>query len=152
MNYLCENIGEDYVLIIKTHYVISNALNISDELSDFVYDCSGYDDVHELFIISDILITDYSSVFFDFAHSKKPILFFTPDMESYIESRGVYHEVLQELPGPQLISNKGIVNAILNIESVSENYGESYFNFYNKYCSIGHGNAAEEIINKVFRG
>lgn len=152
LNYLCENIGEDYVLIIKTHYVISNALNISDELSDFVYDCSGYDDVHELFIISDILITDYSSVFFDFAHSKKPILFFTPDMESYIESRGVYHEVLQELPGPQLISNKGIVNAILNIESVSENYGERYFKFYNKYCSIGHGNAAEEIINKVFRG
>ena len=62
------------------------------------------------------------------------------------------YEVLQELPGPQLISNKGIVNAILNIESVSENYGERYFNFYNKYCSIGHGNAAEEIINKVFRG
>lgn len=152
LNYLHENLSDEYVLIIKTHYVISNALNIGDGLEDFVFDCSDHDDVHELFIISDILITDYSSVFFDFAHSKKPILFFTPDMESYIESRGVYHEVLEELPGPQLISNRGILNAILNIESISETYGERYFNFYNKYCSIGHGNAAEEIINKVFRG
>ena len=68
-----------------------------DNLKDFIYDLSAYDDIHELCLISDILITDYSSVFFDFAHTKNPILFFTPDFNEYESTRGLYLDIKKNL-------------------------------------------------------
>ena len=151
LEYLKENLKDDYILIIKTHSAISEALEIDDNLKGFVYDLSDYDDIHELFIISDILITDYSSVFFDFAHSRRPIIFFTPDMETYINSRGLYYEVFEDMPGPQVINNEGLLEAIENIDSISEEFEENYDKFYNKYCIIGNGDSSEKII-KIFLG
>src|SRR5699024_8732560 len=56
--------GDEYIVLLRTHYLISNALDISG-YEGFVYDFSSYDDIAELYVVSDILITDYSSVFFD---------------------------------------------------------------------------------------
>lgn len=151
LEYLSENLSDDYLLIIKLHSVVSESLELNENLKEFVIDCSNYEDIHELFIISDILITDYSSVFFDYAHSKRPILFFMSDMESYIASRGLYYEVFEELPGPQLINNKQILESIINIKSISEEYEDQYDKFYKKYCSIGHGDSSEKIIKRVFK-
>ena len=151
LEYLYSHLKDDYVLVIKTHSAVSESLELDNTMDDFVHDCSNHDDIHELFIISDILITDYSSVFFDYAHSRRPILFFTPDFDSYIVSRGLYFEVVEELPGPQLINNEEIVESILNIDSVSEEYKDKYDHFYEKYCSIGHGDASQKIIDIVFK-
>ena len=148
---LREELKSEYNLIIKTHSVVSGSLNLKEELKDFVIDLSNHDDIHELFAISDILITDYSSVFFDFAHSKRPILFFMPDMKSYNTNRGLYQEVLKDLPGPKLTENEEIIKNILSIDKIQKDYKEKYEIFYKKYCNIGNGDSSEKIIKKILK-
>ena len=139
---------DEYVLILRTHSVVSNSLKIEDNIKDFVFDFSNYDDIHELFLISDILITDYSSVFFDFAHSKNPILFFVPDFKEYnIEIRGLYINMKKGLPGPLLMNNDELISAIENIKEIQKEFEGHYDLFYKKYCSIGHGDASEKVVN-----
>ena len=147
---LYDEFNEDYFLIIKTHYVVSKNLNIDSKMSDFAIDLSDHDDIHELYIISDILITDYSSTFFDYAHSKRPILFFMTDLEEYINSRGVYEELLNNLPGPKLTDNEELIDCLKNIDAMKEEYSSDYEEFYNAFCNIGHGDASESIIKEVF--
>ena len=62
---LKESIGDEYILILRPHIIISNALNLSESLKDFVVDGTKYPDISDLYLISDICITDYSSVMFD---------------------------------------------------------------------------------------
>src|SRR5699024_12067996 len=83
-------LDEEYIIIFRMHYLIASNLDISDYPS-FVFDFSNYSDISELYLVSDILITDYSSVFFDYANLKRPILFYTYDLEKYRNQlRGFY--------------------------------------------------------------
>ncbi len=136
---------EDYIILLRLHYIISNILKIDSNLKEFVMDVSDYDDVHELCLISDVLITDYSSVFFDFAHTKKPILFFTPDFYEYESTRGLYLEK-NDLPGPLLYNMNDLVNGIKNLDEIERKFKNSYDKFYKEYCNLGHGNASKKVI------
>ena len=144
--------NDGYVLLLKMHHLVSENLRIDDELKNFVFDLSGYDDIQELYVISDILITDYSSVFFDYAHSKRPILFFVPDLNHYVENvRGLYLNMEKELPGPLIKNNDELVNAIRNIDDVVNEYESKYDEFYKRFCSLCKGKSAKKIIKKVFK-
>lgn len=151
LDHFYEKLGEDYVLLLRMHHLVADALQIKDEHQSFVRELSKYDDIQELYIISDLLITDYSSVFFDFANSKKPMLFFAYDFELYKENiRGFYLDMEQDLPGPVIKTGEELLNAILHIDTVYEKYKEKYNAFYNKYCGLEDGNAANRVIEKVF--
>ncbi|MGA3513556.1 CDP-glycerol glycerophosphotransferase family protein, partial [Lactiplantibacillus plantarum] len=94
-----ERFGQDAVLILRMHYLISNALAVSD-YSDFVYDLSSYPNISDLYLVSDLLITDYSSGFFDYAYLQRPILFYPYDYHLYKdELRGFYLDYEKDLPG-----------------------------------------------------
>ena len=152
LNRLYEEFGDEYVFLLKMHHLVSENLIIDDKLKDFAIDLSSYEDIQELYILSDILITDYSSVFFDYAHSKKPILFFVPDLNHYISNvRGLYLNMETELPGPLIYNNYELINSIKNIEQISKEYNEKYDGFYERFCSLCDGNSAEKIIEKVFK-
>lgn len=138
------------MLIVRMHYLISKNLELSDEMKEFIIDLSDYDDISDLYLISDILISDYSSAFFDFAHSRKPILFFVPDYERYSSFRGLYQEVKDNLPGPEIETNEELIECLKNIESTKEEYKGKYDSFYNKFCNLGHGTASEDVIDIVF--
>src|SRR5699024_9544165 len=73
-----DELGDEYIILLRMHYVIASQLDIF-EFKGFAYDYSDYDDINELYLVSDVLITDYSSVFFDYANLKRPILFYTYD-------------------------------------------------------------------------
>lgn len=79
---LKEKLGEEYVIILRMHYFISDNIDLTG-FEGFAFDYSKYNDINDLYISSDILITDYSSVFFDFANLRQPILFFTYDIDKY---------------------------------------------------------------------
>lgn len=111
-----ESIGDEYILILRPHIIISNALNLSESLNDFVVDGTKYPEISDLYLITDICITDYSSVMFDFANTKKPLLFFTYDLEFYKNKlRGFYFDFEKEAPGPLIKTNDGLIEAIKNI-------------------------------------
>ncbi|WP_220607608.1 CDP-glycerol glycerophosphotransferase family protein [Methanobrevibacter oralis] len=125
--------------------------NFYSESRNWDYLISVYDDIQELYVISDILITDYSSVFFDYAHSKRPILFFVPDLNHYVENvRGLYLNMEKELPGPLIKNNDELVNAIRNIDDVVNEYEIKYDEFYKRFCSLCKGKSAKKIIKKIF--
>lgn len=152
LNRLYEEFSDEYVFILKMHHLVSENLVIDDKMKDFAIDLSSYDDIQELYIMSDMLITDYSSVFFDYAHSKRPILFFVPDLNHYIENvRGLYLNMEKELPGPLVRDNDELIDIIRNIDDVTSEYSDKYDEFYERFCSLCNGNSAREIIEKVFK-
>src|SRR5699024_6582047 len=75
-------LGDEYIVLLRMHYFIAAQMDVSD-VQGFAYDVSDYQDIGELYLISDMLMTDYSSVFFDYAHLKRPILFYTYDLDKY---------------------------------------------------------------------
>ena len=86
--------------------------------------------------LADILITDYSSVFYDFASAKKPILFYAYDLDEYInETRGLYVG-MDTLPGPILQDNESLVNAIENIEQYDYEHDSKLRDFVMKWQNI----------------
>lgn len=146
-----EKIGDEYIVILKMHYLITNSINISD-FKGFVYDLSIGTDIQELYLVSDILITDYSSTMFDFANLRRNTIFFTYDIENYRDSlRGFYFDLEEEAPGPVVKTTEEVVDSILNIEKVTEEYKEKEQLFYDKFCHIDRGHTAENIFNKIFK-
>lgn len=146
-----EELSDEYILLMRMHVVISNKIKIPSDYSDFIRNVSSYSDIQELYLISDICITDYSSVMFDFANSKKPLLFYAYDLELYRDTlRGFYMNYTEELPGPIVRTTEEIVKSIRNIKEVEQVYRDQYDEFYNKYCSHETGKAAEIIVKKFF--
>lgn len=148
---LRKEFGKEYVILLRTHYFIADSLDVTG-VEDFAINVSKYSDITELYLISDICITDYSSVFFDYANLKRPILFFTYDLEKYRDVlRGFYIDIEKEIPGPLLYTNDEVVDAIKNIDKIKEQYHDRYEEFYHRFCSLDDGHAAKRIVEKVFR-
>jgi len=150
LDQLQKHLGDEYIVVLRMHYFIASKLDIS-EYKGFVYDYSKYDDIAELYLVSDILITDYSSVFFDYANLKRPILFFVYDLEKYRDKlRGFYIDIEREVPGPLLMKTEDVINSIKNIEEVQMKYRPVYDEFYKKFCNWDDGHASKKTVEAVF--
>lgn len=150
LDMLQERLGDEYIVLLRTHYFIANALDIS-AYKGFVYDFSAHDDIAELYVVSDMLITDYSSVFFDYANLQRPILFFTYDIEKYRDQlRGFYIDMETELPGPLLYTSDEVIEAIERIDEVQEEYAEKYDTFYERFCAWDDGRSVQKTVEHVF--
>jgi CDP-glycerol glycerophosphotransferase len=147
-----ERFGEDTVLLLRMHYLISNAMDISG-FEDFAYDVSSYPNISDLYLVSDVLVTDYSSVFFDYAYLKRPVVFFPYDYEVYKdELRGFYLDYQTELPG-EIVYNPdalrdGITRA-LAAEDMSQN--AQFMKFYDRFCQIHAGDASQKVIEEMIK-
>lgn len=147
-----EKLGDEYVLLLRMHVVIKNSMSIDEELSDFVFDVSNYSDIQELLLITDVLITDYSSIMFDFANTKRPMLFYTYDLEQYRDDiRGFYMNFEKEAPGPLLFNTDEVIDKLIKLDEVKASYKEKYATFYQKYCSLEDGKASERVVNEIFK-
>ena len=148
---LKRELGDEYIILIRTHYFVADKIDLKGA-DDFVINVSKYDDIAELYLISDILITDYSSVFFDYANLKRPILYYTYDLEKYENVlRGFYIDIHEDVPGPLLKTTDEVIDAIKNIESLKAEYQDKYDAFYERFCSIEDGNASKRIVEKVWK-
>src|SRR5699024_12737836 len=98
--------------------------------------------------LSDILITDYSSAMFDFANTKKPLLFFTYDLEEYKDNiRGFYMYFENEAPGPLLFDTDEVIDSIINIDTFQGKYQQKYEAFYNKFLHLDDRLESEILVN-----
>src|SRR5699024_3450284 len=79
---LRKELGSNYIIILRLHYLIAENIDLTG-YTEFLYDFSQYEDIKNLYLVSDMLITDYSSVFFDYAILKRPMLFYVYDIEQY---------------------------------------------------------------------
>lgn len=104
---------EDYIFLFKIHPFVKNIWEIPEEYRNFFYDFSSYREINDLLLITDILITDYSSVCFEFALLNKPMIFYAPDMEEYTSERDFYYDYKSFIPGPYVKSEEELLQIIL---------------------------------------
>jgi CDP-ribitol ribitolphosphotransferase len=97
---LRDAIGGDHVLLVRLHPFIRSRTLIGPELAGFAVDVSDHPDINELMLVSDVLVTDYSSAIYEFALLDRPMVFFAPDYEAYEAERGFYFDYRTGVPGP----------------------------------------------------
>ena len=145
---LQEKFGQDYCVLFSTHYFVENKIDLS-KYEGFVINVNGkFDDPNELYIISDIIMTDYSSVFFDFANLKRPMIFYMYDLDDYKNNLRDFYLDLDELPGPITKNEEELEEAIKNIDEISKKYKEKYEKFNKKFNYLDDGKATKRVINK----
>jgi CDP-glycerol glycerophosphotransferase len=142
-------LGDDHVLLIRRH---PNVVDAIPPVEGFVWDVSRYPDVADLLALADILVTDYSSLMFDFANTGRPMLFFTYDLEHYRDRlRGFYFDFEREAPGPLLNTSSEVVEAIRHVDEYVERYREQYEAFVARFCDLDDGKATSRVIDRLFR-
>lgn len=109
---LYHELKEEYVFLFKIHPFVKNDFSIPYEYSDFFYDFSSYREINDLLFITDILITDYSSVCFEFALLNRPMLFFAFDVEEYVRKRDFYYDYKTFIPGPLIRNTDEMIETI----------------------------------------
>ncbi|MGZ9772945.1 CDP-glycerol glycerophosphotransferase family protein [Bacillus toyonensis] len=151
LSLLQEKLGSSYIILLRMHYLVAEQFDLSP-YKGFVHDFSGHIDINELYVLSDLLITDYSSVFFDYANLKRPMIFYTYDIESYRDMlRGFYFDLEKEAPGPVTLTTEGVIAEIIRCANLeSEELERKYNTFYQKYCYLEDGLASQRVVEKVF--
>ncbi len=142
------NKNTDYQVLLKVHPFIYEKAKSYSELNPYLIDDNV--DTNELLSIVDLLVTDYSSIFFDFLVTKKPIIFYIPDYEFYQQNRGLYLDI-NSLPGPSIYDVKDLINTINNNNDLNKNYSNQYNSYFNKYASLNDGNVTKRVVNHIFK-
>ncbi|WP_392753850.1 CDP-glycerol glycerophosphotransferase family protein [Streptomyces sp. LN590] len=141
-------LGDDHVLLIRRHSNVVDA--VPGAGNGFVWDVSEYPDIADLYLASDIMITDYSSVMFDYAHLKRPMLFFTYDLEHYRDTlRGFYFDFEEDSPGPLIRTSGELIDSIRNIDSVWPEYRERFDRFHHLFCDLDDGRASQRVVDRM---
>lgn len=141
-------LGPDFVTLIRGH---SRTMRPgTDVRADGVIDVTGYPDISELFLVADALITDYSSVMFDFSVTGKPIYFFAPDIEHYRDQlRGFYFDLIPVAPGPVLDDASELVRLLKDPESVEKDYADRYAAWRERFNPRDDGHAGERVVQRL---
>lgn len=150
MKLMEEALGEEYIILFRMHYLIAENLDFSS-YDGFAYDASHHEDIRELYLIADMLITDYSSVFFDYTILKRPMLFYVYDIDAYRDQlRGFYFDFEKEAPGPLVKTTASLIEAIMQIEGHPDKVLEEIEVFHERFCVLEDGKASERVVNEVF--
>lgn len=148
---LRETLSDKYVIVLRLHYLIAENLDLA-KYESFIYNFSHYEDIRDLYLVSDILMTDYSSVFFDYANLKRPMLFYVYDIDTYRDTlRGFYFDFEQEAPGPLVKTTDEIIDVIKQIEENEFKPLIELQSFYNKFCSLEDGYASKRAVEQIIK-
>ncbi|MEU9761082.1 CDP-glycerol glycerophosphotransferase family protein [Streptomyces sp. NPDC047987] len=144
-------LGADSVLLVRRHYLVADRLPVGG--SGFVRDVSRHPDVGELMLISDALVTDYSSLMFDFALTGRPMLFHTYDLAHYRDNlRGFCFDFEARAPGPLIPGATGLVEALRDPERATRGHARAYEAFRRDFCDLDRGHAAADVVDRMLRG
>lgn len=140
--------GDEWVLLSRMHYLVAENFDFSAHAGT-VYDVSAYPDIRELYLISDMMITDYSSVFFDYAILNRPIIFFMYDLEKYRnELRGFYINIEEEAPGPIVQTEEDLFQAMREQMHSDVLMNPKFIDFKNKFASLEDGQATKRVVER----
>ena len=145
---LQRELGDEYVILFRAHYLVANSFDFA-KYKGFVQDVSSYSDINELYIAADILITDYSSVFFDYANLRKPVIFYMYDLEEYANNLRGFYISLDELPGPIVRDEDALIKEVRKTDEWKPD--EKYEQFCRKYNPKDDGHASERTLARIIR-
>lgn len=146
-----EEFGENSVLLLRMHHLIANQVDLAG-VEDYAIDVSRYPDPTRLMAATDLLVSDYSSIFFDFVNLDRPVIFYMYDLQKYSGSlRGFYFDPASELPGPIVYTFVDLLRELRQGFDVSDSYRLKMSQFRTKYCGDETGQAAKIIVGEVFK-
>lgn len=141
-----QQLGENYVILLRLHYEVKEMLT-SEIDGEFVIDVSDYPTLNDLMIASDALITDYSSIMFDYSILDRPIFIFAYDYETYKKKRGMYFDIREELTGGTI--NEDELIKLIKECNVEENVNKVRC-FRDKYVTE-YGHATKATVDAIHR-
>ena len=146
---LCSRLGPDWYILVRGHSFTARK-GFTLHAGDRVRDVTGHPDVNDLYLIADVLITDYSSTMFDFAVTGKPIVYFTPDLEQYAHARGVYFDLAECAPGPMYTDIEALAEGLRHLSALAERYQDRYAAFRERFAPWDDGQAAARVVDAFF--
>ena len=140
-------LSQNTIILFKPHYLISNVYQVPEDLTDFVYLMEANADINDAYLMSDSLITDYSSVFFDYANLNRPIYFYMYDFEEYEqELRGFYLNIPNDLPNDVITREDDLLVKINNEDFDYERLRK----FNQKFNLWNDGKACSKVVKRIF--
>lgn len=145
---LKQALGDNYVLMIKHHPFVSDPAAVEADCADFAKDVTKELSIEELLCVSDICISDYSSIVFEYSLFERPMLFYAYDLEDYFDWRGFYYDYHELAPGPVVRSSEQIIEYIRHIDERFD--VERVRRFREQFMDACDGHATERILELVF--
>jgi CDP-glycerol glycerophosphotransferase len=145
LNGLQEQTKEPWVFLIRLHPNISEKSGIIS-YSESIFNASNYDDMQELMLASDILITDYSDCMYEFALMNKPVFLYANDYKQYEKERGFYFDIFS-MPFPCAVNNNDLLQNMLHFDTA--HYLNSLAIFFKKVGIVKNGDASKKVVDKI---
>ena len=138
-------LGADHVVLLRLHPFVRDAQPIPDDLRAFAIDTSDHPDIDELMLVSDVLITDYSSAIYEFSLLDRPMVFFAPDHADYDGERGFYFDYVTGVPGPVFETTEAVAGflraGVFDLDRVARFRAESF--------EVADGHASERFVDRI---
>jgi CDP-glycerol glycerophosphotransferase len=154
-----EAFGGEWCVLLRLHYYVEGAgagmgagmgAAATADAGHFLIDVSNVSDINELYLVADALLTDYSSVLFDYANTGRPTIYYWPDLEDYEQNiRGFYFDPAT-LPGDKCRTTEELIKAIAVLDSWQERYGSASRVLRERFCPKDDGYAALRVLAAIF--
>jgi CDP-glycerol glycerophosphotransferase (TagB/SpsB family) len=143
-----ERLGTDHVLLLRLHNMVMSRLEVVE--GSVVRDVCSHPDIRDLYLAADLMVTDYSSTMFDFAITGRPLIFFTYDLDRYRDQlRGFYFDLEEVAPGPLVRTSQELVEAIADIDRISDQSADRYTRFQEMFTHLEDGAATRRVLDLI---
>jgi CDP-glycerol glycerophosphotransferase (TagB/SpsB family)/glycosyltransferase involved in cell wall biosynthesis len=150
---LSERLGDGYVLLVRAHYFLRASKRLAAlAAAGRIRDVSGHDSVEDLMLASDVLLTDYSSVMFDYAVLDRPMVVYAHDWDTYVQCRGVNFDLLASPPGAVATTEDGLAEVFTSGRAWGDAATRARQEFRKRFCEAADGRASERVVRRVFLG
>jgi CDP-glycerol glycerophosphotransferase len=151
LNRAADGLGPEYVIMPRVHYFYDGDEQVEDlNQSGRILDVTRHPSIEELLLAADVLVTDYSSMLFDYAVLDRPIVVHAPDWEVYRALRGTYFDLLAEPPGVVTRTDHELVTAFRSGAVWGEEAARQRAAFRSRFCTHDDGHAAERVVTTVW--
>ncbi|MFC7309805.1 CDP-glycerol:glycerophosphate glycerophosphotransferase [Streptomyces monticola] len=143
-----EKFGDRYTLLVRPHYMERAELPVC--APGTLFDVSDHHDVSELLCLADVLITDYSSIMFDYALLDRPVVLFAPDLDAYAAERGSYFDLRGRAPGPVVESEEELLRTFADLKPADTGHAEQRRAFAEEFGAYDNGDSARAVVDALF--
>lgn len=142
-------LGDDWIVLFRPHYLVAKDFDFAS-VRGFVYNVASYEDINDLFLVSDLLINDYSSTMFDYANLRRPIMFYCYDLEHYEQNLRGFYFPSSDLPGQIMAEEGEVIEQMQQFDEYRSRYQEDIDRFAERFAHLDDGQASRRVIDAVF--
>ena len=141
-----KELGGEYILLIKRHGFVKKKWDIPESCADFAFDVSESMNIEDLLFVSDICITDYSSLIFEYSLFERPMFFFAFDLDEFYDYRGFFYDYTDFAAGPIVKTTEGLICKIKDKNGFDR---DRIKEFRQKFMGACDGNSTQRIVDYI---